>query len=440
MLSADGQHREGLYLVGYLALSEGRLDDAETTWRRLYEAAPDFAPARSGHRGRSAKHYLSVSLYMKAMAAADGDAASAILAEVSRIGALDKEVADALVRVHLQRFAHLHRRHDWQGAAREAEAAEAKLQHLEPLVSDPKEVATIRGCCHAAKGLLALRLERDRQAVEDFDTAIAAVKALRPRRALEGSGNSLLEQLLRSLMEGQAEKDTIHPNFLRDTALLGGIAELHVIAGESGQHGFAEKAAHVRQRFEEALTADPSSAEAKALLGLLYYYLGADDEAREKGLEALQAVRQRVASRFVSETLAAAETEKQQLKDAREAYFEFLQQYVRSSDVPLPERTGLRDEVLRHLKASGQYESLVGGGFLEIQAEEEPSVHEYAERAAVLRAKMDQILKSRRLQDASGPLGELMADLESRHRSLKETIESIAGLEKKILHEAKALL
>ena len=440
VLSIDGRHREGLYLAGYLALNGGRLDDAETFWRRLCEVAPDFAPVRSGHRGRSAKHYLSVSLYMKAMAAADVEAASTMLGEVSRLGALDKEVADALVRVHLQRFAHLHRRHDWQGAAREAEAAEAKLQHLQPLVSDPKEIATIRGCCHAAKGLLALRLERDRQAVEDFDKAIDAVKTLRPRRVLGGSGNSLLEQLLKSLMEAQAEKDTIHPNFLRDTALLGGIAELHVMAGEAGKRGFADKAAHLRERLEEALTADPSSAEAKALLGLLYYYLGPEEDTREKGLEALQAVRERIGSKFVSDTLAAAEAEKQQMKDACEAYFELLQQYVRSSDVPLRERKNLRDEVLRHLKASGQYESLVGGGFLEIQGEEEPSVQEYAQRAAVLRVKMDQILKSRRLQEASGQLGELMADLEKRHASLKETIESIAGLEKKILHEAKVLL
>jgi tetratricopeptide (TPR) repeat protein len=421
-------------------LSEGRLDDAETGWRRLYEVAPDFAPTRSGQRGRSAKHYLSVSLYLKAMAALDVETASTILAEVSSIGALDKEVADALVRVHLQRFSHLCRRHDWQGAAREAGAAEAKLQHLEPLVSDPKEVATIRGCCHAAKGLLALRLERDRQAVEDFDKAIEAVKALRPKQVLGRSGNSLLEQLLNSLIEGQAEKDTIHPNFLRDTALLGGIAELHVLAGEPGTRGFADKAAHVRGRIEEALAADPSSAEAKALLGLLYYYLGPDEDTREKGLEALQAIRERVGSKFVADTLAGAETEKQQLKDAREAYFELLQQYVRSSDVPLAERKDLRDEVLGYLKASGQYESLVGGGFLEIQGQEEPSVHEYAERAAILRVKMDQVLRSRRLEPSSSELGQLMADLEIQHKSLKEAVESIAGLEKKILHEAKVLL
>ncbi len=88
--------------------------------------------------------------------AKDVDSSAETLDEVGRIGALDREVADALARVPLYRFVQLANRRDWVGGAQEVELAQSKLEYLEGIVSDPKEIAKIRGYCWAARGLVML--------------------------------------------------------------------------------------------------------------------------------------------------------------------------------------------------------------------------------------------------------------------------------------------
>ena len=176
------------------------------------------------------------------------------------------------------------------------------------------------------------------------------------------------------------------------------------------------------------------------MLGLVYCYLGADDDIREKGIEALQSVRERVASKFVSQTLSEYEAEKERLRDAREAYFTLLQQYLQSADVPRGERQALQETVVQRMKDRGLYESFMGKGGLEIHSEEEPTVQEYAQRAGVLGTKIQKILESKRSSAQSPQIQELMQRLNQQHQALEGAVKSITDLEMKILQEALGIM
>jgi tetratricopeptide (TPR) repeat protein len=445
LLEHDPAHKEGLFLGGYMALSAEKPDlgQAERCFRRLYDMAPGYHPP-GGRAGRgTARYYLCLALYRRAMGlmAQDVEAGAEALGEVGRIGALDKEVADALVRVHLYRFVQLVRRGDWAGGAGEAELAQRKLEHLEGLAEDPKEIAKIRGYCWAARGLVALQRGAYAEAAEHFEKGLQAVESMRRRAAFAGGGNSLLEQLLRQLVEGEADARTIHPGFPRDLCFLAAMARLRRLQETPGKAAEAAKAmAAVQKLLEESLAAAPDFVEGRALLGLVYCYLGDDDDIREKGVEALQSVRERVASKFVSQTLSEYEAEKERLQDAREAYFTLLQQYLQSADVPRNERQKLQDAVVQRMKERGLYETFMGKGGLEIHTEEEPTVQEYTNRAGVLNAKIQKVLESKRASAQSPQIQELMGRLTEQNQALESAVKSITDLEMKILQEALGIM
>ncbi|NLI46297.1 MAG: hypothetical protein GX414_04240 [Acidobacteria bacterium] len=445
LLELDSAHKEGLYLGGYMALTVEKpdLELAERCFRSLHDLAPGYRPPHlKGNQG-SARYYLCLTLYRRAMAvmAQDVDAGAELLAEVGRIGALDKEVADALLRVHLYRFAELARRGDWVRAADEAELAVKKMEHLDGLVSDPQEIAKLRGFCHAARGLVALRRQAFQEAAEQFGQALQAVESLRRRAAFGGRGGSLLEQLLRNLAETETDGRSIQPAFPGECSFLAAIARLRRLQEAPGKAPAMAKAmAEIQTLLEGSVAAVPDFAEGRAMLGLVYCYLGADDDIREKGIEALQSVRERVASKFVSQTLSEYEAEKERLRDAREAYFTLLQQYLQSADVPRGERQALQETVVQRMKDRGLYESFMGKGGLEIHSEEEPTVQEYAQRAGVLGTKIQKILESKRSSAQSPQIQELMQRLNQQHQALEGAVKSITDLEMKILQEALGIM
>jgi len=442
LLEIAPDHREGLYLAGYLALVANELDRAESCWRRLHAAAPAYRAADGKGRG-SAAYYLCLTLYRKAMAVMTVDVGQGaqLLAEVGRLGALDNEVADALARVHLHRFVELARHGDWVKAALEAEAAQGKLAALQEAGADPTDTAKIRGFALAAQGLTAFHGERHAQAAAHFAEALEATKSLRQTGSFGGKGGTLLEQLLRSLMEGQSDRQSINPSFPRDAGFLAAVAELNRLQGtRTTPAQLTEALDRIQRPLSDALAAAPDAPEVLALLGLLWYHLGADEDMQQKGIEALQRVRERVASKFVSQTVADYESDQQVLKDARQAYFDLLRQHLRSADVPAERREALQAEVLERLKERGEYESLVGKGSLEAEAAEEPSVQEYVNRAQLLNAKVRQALKTKRAAALSPQVAALMDKLDAQNESLQQTVGSITELEAQILQEALGLL
>jgi tetratricopeptide (TPR) repeat protein len=455
LLGEDPRHQEGLYLAGYMALKDGQLEEAERAWRALNQLVPRFCPP-GGSPQQSAAHYLSLALYRQAMQAIDKDleAGAKLLAEVSEIRALDREVADALIRVHLYRTASLIRQLELDRAAYELGLAKDKLQHLKELVGDKDEVAKLTGLCQATLGLVAFKREQYGEAQTSFGQAIKDTKDLVPKQELfAGIGQSFLEQLLRLAFQ-EGDKDAagkINRTFSRDLHFLTSVAVLHSLKdtlSESPKDRVPRQllsetlTSEVQRNLERSLDIHPDFVEARALLGLLYYYLGPDKAKREKGIEILQTVHKRVGSRFVSKTVAEYEEQQKRKAEARGAYFDLLQQYLRSASVPIKEREELRQRMLDEMKATGEYEDFVGHGGLEIdtEREREPTVREYAARAALLAEKLEELKRLDRAGQLPPEVEELMGQLKDRNEALKEQMERIAEVERKLLLKAQQLL
>ena len=440
VLEIDPANREALYLSGYLQLQANQIGAAEITWRTLYRQAPGYRPPGDGTADRSVKYYLCLTLYRKAMGvmASDIEAGAEALGEVGRLGALDTSVADALARVHLYRTVEAIRRGDWASASPEIELVRSKLELLEKLTADAAERSKIAGYCEAALGLAAFQAGRYPQASTLFVKALDTTKSLRPKLSFGGGkGGNFLEELLRPLLEGQGDSRTIDPRFARDSRLLAAIASLHALKESAAKpEDIAVSLEKVRDSLNEGVTLSPEFLEGLAILGLLWYHLGPDDDIREKGIEALQKVRDRVSSRFVSQTIEAYEKDKEVLKDARQAYFELLQKYFQSADVPREQREALQKEVIERMKQRGLYDSFVGRGGLDLQAEEEPTVQEYVDRARLLDAKIKQVLLSKRVDALSPGIKKKIEDLNAQSGILQKALGDISQLEMEILREA----
>jgi len=455
LVGEDPRYQEGLYLAGYMALKDGQIEEAERAWRALNQLAPKFSPP-GGSPQQSAAYYLGLTLYRRAMPAIDKDpeAGAKLLAEVSEIRALDREVADALLRVHLYRTASLIRQRDLDRAAYELDLAKDKLQHLKKLVGDKDEVAKLTGLCQAALGLVAFKREQYGEAQTSFGQAIKDTKDLAPKQELlAGTGQSFLEQLLRLAFQEVDQDATgkINRTFSRDLHFLASVAVLHSLQdtlSESPKDKVSRQllserlTSEVQRNLERSLDIHPDFVEARALLGLLYYHLGSDRAKREQGIEILQTVCKRVGSKFVSETVAEYEEQQKRKAEARGAYFELLQQYLRSASVPIKEREDLRQRVLDEMKATGEYENFVGHGSLEIdtEREREPTVNEYATRAALLAEKLEELKRLDRAGQLPPEVEELMGQLKERNKALKEHMERIAEVERKLLLKAQQLL
>lgn len=448
LLEVDPQYKEGLYLSGYMALQANQIEEAEDAWRRLYRIAPDFRPIGNGTADRDVRYYLCLTIYRKAMSMMDKDAqeGAKLLAEVGEFGALDREVADALIRVHLHRCVQMIRRREWSVAAHEVELARRKLEHLEQLIKDPAEIAKLKGLWQAASGLVALRQERYGEAIKDFSKADEVTKDLARKRFLFGEGGgSFLEQLLRLAMEQAGGEEHIHSSFSRDLYFLEGLLQLRALHDDlvqSSAPNWKSILSQVESRMEESLAVNPEFSEGRTMLGLLYYYLGTEEAKKEKGVEILRTVRDRIGSRFVTETVTRYDTERQRRMDARKAYFDLLQRYLRFSNVPLEQRMALREQVLEGLKITGQYEAFVGQGGLEIESQKgrEPTVQEYINRANLLREKLDKLRQLQADGNLPSELNALLEQLNTYNQQLQQHTNSIAETEQRLLIAAQRLL
>lgn len=429
------QDKEGLYLSGYINLAQDQLDPAEQAFRAVYKLDNSYNP------GQSARYYLSLVLYRKAMAVMEKDVeqGATLLSEMSRIGGLDKQVADALVRVHLYRCIQAVRAHDWAAAGNEANAAQQKLKDLGGLVSDAKELAKLRGMCMAASGLVAFRQENYAAARTSFEQASTEVKSLSKKLDFGKQGGSFLEQMLRAYLEKSAEQGGVHPNFSRDLHFLAGVSTLHTAVENLNTLSKADAKKLLKQAadsMQASIAAAPQFVEGRAILGLIWFHLGEDKETREKGMEMLQSVRERVSSKFLNQTVADFEGEKQRQTDARKAYFDLLQQYLQFSNVPIEQRRQMRDRMRKMMEENGELEAFVGRGSLEIEREEEPTVQEYVNRSALLREKITALIEANRGQENS-KLAKLIEDLNTHNSQLQGAVKAIADLEHQILSEAQ---
>lgn len=449
LLGEDHQHREGLYLAGYLALKDNRLDEAQTLWETLHRIAPGFHPPSSRDAAMDSRYYLCVTLYCQAMARMekDVDEGAEILSRVSEIGALDQEVSDALIRVHIYRCVQFIRRRKWDEATQQAKLAKDKLNHLQQLVKDEAEVRKISGLCQAAEGLVAFLQEHYDKADNGFNLAIEQTERIAKKREFSASpGKPFFEQLLRAAMEAKKdEDDKVAPAFSRDLYFLASIAKLHKLHDNLSGSDFSEVKnilTQVESELEKSLSIHQGFTEGNAMRGLLYYYLATDKAKKQEGIEILRTVGDRVGSRFVAQTIKQYDLEQARREDAQKAYFDLLQQYLRSSSVPRQERESMRESVLNGMKATGQYEKFVGRGRLEVEAdrEREPTVQEYSDRVALLQEKLKQLGQL----EIEGALPDKVQDdlktLNEHNNQLKELIKNIAQLEQKLLLDAQNFL
>ncbi|NLG99780.1 MAG: hypothetical protein GX491_20685 [Chloroflexi bacterium] len=445
LLALDPNHPEGLYLAGYLALADNQLENAEKLWERLYQINPRFQPAGSTGSRVSARYYYSLVLYRKAMALLDRDldAGAELLSKVGVLGALDEQVAEALIRVHLYRFTQLVRQNNLKDAAQEAKMAAGKLDSLQTAGMNDAAAKKMKAFCYAAQGLVALKQEQFQGALAKFTEAAEEVKSLHRSDAWSGQGGSLLEELLRLLERPQEDRNQVDLKFPRDAQYLSALALLHM-AHEGLESGgpsaeSEENLAQARSRLEAAVGTSPGFMEGRALLGLIFYYLPRDEAERRKGIEALQSVREYTRSQLVTRTLAKYEENQKRRQDARKAYFDLLQSYMCSSNIPVEQRQKLRDEVLEEMQVSGEYQAVLGSGSLEIKGEKEPTLNEYIQRSALLRAKMQQLIETQSAE-LSPQLSSLIEQLNSNNQELQRAIENITHLEMQILRESKGLL
>jgi len=441
LLELDGGNREALYLSGYLDLREGNLDSAERSWRALCSIEPDYPSGGRGGTTPSARRYLCITLYRQAMAVmdADLDAGCRLLSEVSQLGALDREVADALTRVHLFRCTQAIRERDWPLAAQQSDLAQQKLGQLGALVSDPDELRKLKASCQAAAGLAAMADERYAPAVDLFKKANEEIEPL-VRQVELAAGGSFLEQMLKLMMQQESGKETVSPNFGRDLHFFAGLAGLRALGEQvsrSRPRDWKSMVAAVEAEFEASVAAAPTFVEGRALLGLMYYYFGADSATKDKGIEVLESTVGRVGSKLVKKTLEEHQAAKSRHADARSAYFDLLQRFLQFADVPRREREELRAQVIERMKATGQFEDFVGRGGLEISREEPPTVQEYLRRTELLRTKMDQLVAGGAAGEGSPELHRLIEELGSQNEGLQSTVDTIRTLERRILQAAQ---
>ena len=188
------------------------------------------------------------------------------------------------------------------------------------------------------------------------------------------------------------------------------------------------------------MEASPTCAEGAAMLGLLYCHTGGPAD-RAKGLELLKRVQERVGSRFVSETIKLLETAEQNRSEARDAYFQAFQEYLRSSNVSRTEREKMRDEMMKRMKGLGKEKVFIGrrGFGLDDEREREPTPTEYIARAAMLREKLAKIGPQSSAHE-NEELQKLVAELEKKAQDLQQHAQGVLEAQKKLMEKAQALL
>jgi len=375
------------------------------------------------------------------------ESAVALLSEAGEIGALDNEIADALVRVHLYRCAQYVRQQKWSEATREADLAQQKLTPLRAAGQDVPEVKKLAGLCHVARAIVAFKQERYSDAVTSFTAAEEETEHLVRKQNLFGRpGETFLEQLLQAMMESKQENEKqISPLFSRDLYFLLSIAFLHQLHEQLDHRPgglWQTLAENVEKKLEASLEAFQDFDEGRTMLGLVYYYLGTNESKRTKGIELLRMVQGMVGSNFVRTTLAEYNTRKRQYENARKAYFDLLEKYLQFSSVPREERKAMRDQVIDYMETTGELALYIGDRKLDIEPEREhePTIQEYRQHADLLRQKLQELIELDQGRAVTPKVNELVAALNKHNDTLQQVIKEIVSTEHALLREAQNLL
>jgi hypothetical protein len=446
LLEGAPQHREGLYLAGYLAFEADEIEQAETFWRRLHQLDPDYCPPEGGPE-KTVRRYLCLALYRKAaqMMAAEPEIGVKILAEIGELGAMDQSLSGTLVGVYCQRAAEHMRARNWQAAGKELDLGKDKLRHFKGTDNEGRDKKKLEALCEAGLGLVAMKLNKHGIAAKHLLSARAMVKDLLGDEQLLGGEDDLLAQLLRAASRKRKSAGSIAPVFARDASFIAGLAQLNGLREQVEQRATCDwrSALTVAQRsFQESLEVSPEFVDATAMLGLLYCYGDATAAGRAKGLELLRKICERSGSKFVAKTVAQEDAADKDRGQARDSYLQALQQYLRSASVPRTERVKLRDEVLDRMRAFGQEKSFVGRGSLDVNddREHEPTVKEYIARAAMLRDKLLKLTTGAEGGSLSDQIRLLVEKLGEKSEELAKHARSVAETEKEIMQKAQTLL
>ncbi len=443
LLEFSPEHRDGLYLAGYIALETGDLDRAESLWSRLCAIDPACSPV-SGDAHRSAAYYLSATLYRKAAKLKDQpDAEAEILSRISQLGTMDKGLAKTLIGAHCRRGAEFLQRKQWQAAGSEFETAGRKFASLDQVDRDDKETRKLQAICEAGYGVTELKRESPAAAQKAFQHARELISGMIEDGRIFGGEDDLLAQLLRAAQRKRSDANSVDPAFARDISFLAGIAQLNALRLQLGQHGKADwksTLAVVQRSFEESLEVSPTFPEGAALLGLLYCYIGGPAD-RAKGLELLKRAQERVSTEFVSETIKSQESAEQSRSEARDMYFHVFQEYLRSTTVPRQERQRMQDEMISRMKNMGQDKVFIGRGSIEMDEdrEQEPTVTEYVTRAAMLQEKLKK-LDPGGSGTVNDELQNLAQELRTKTQELQDHARRVIDTQREFMKKAQTLL
>ena len=447
LLSIENSHKYALYLLGYIHLSENKLDEAENTWRKLVSIDRNFTPKGNLKSRLSACHYLCVTLYRKAVALVgkDDEAVSKLIAEVSQLEALNQEMADVLVRINLNTFCQSVRQNDWTKAGTVLEGVQKQLGHLKGLIQNEKDLKKLHGLTLASEGLLAFSQHNYAAAVQKFDSAEKETRTItQTRNPKLLDGKSPFEVFLKSVLEAKRDPDKVHSEFPRDLLFMLSISrlrQLHDSLSSLKKQQVLTEIKKIEKILEQISLKNTESIEARGLLGLIYYFFG-DDEKQTFGMEMLQMVREGIGSRFINQVVEKYEAEKKQSSELKKNYYSLLEQFLHSSTVSVEEREQLRKQVLKQMRKDGQYDEFIGEGKFDMDSDRdrEPTVKEYIDRMALLHEKMEQIRKIQTSDAFSSEVQSLMDELNQYNRNLKDQVQSITTVEQKLLLAAQKFL
>jgi hypothetical protein len=122
-------------------------------------------------------------------------------------------------------------------------------------------------------------------------------------------------------------------------------------------------------------------------------------------------------------------------------YYQAFQEYLRSANVPRQERQRMQDEMISRMRNMGQDKEFIGRGGMEMDEdrEQEPTLKEYVNRAAMLQEKLLKL-------DLSGSgtvndeLQKLAQELRAQTQKLQDHARSVMDTQREIMKKAQTLL
>ena len=144
-----------------------------------------------------------------------------MLARISQLGAMDKNLAKPLISAHCRRGAEFLRRKQWQPAENEFKTAERKFAFLDKTESEVKENRKLRAICQAGCGVAQL-MRDDCAAAKSFRNSRELIGGMVADDRVSGNEDDLLAQLLRVAVRKRTDESSVDSSFARDVSFLGG--------------------------------------------------------------------------------------------------------------------------------------------------------------------------------------------------------------------------